>query len=90
MNPRLKKWLIGLVTGVFTGIGSAGANAIGIATANGLSGITGVTVAQLDLKQLGIVTLVGGVGGAFLYLAKSPLKDALEADEETKPTPPGT
>lgn len=69
MKEYVSKWLHGLFSALISGIATSGLSALSIMGASE----AGVDVAKLDLKQAGIIALVGGVIGAFLYLKQSPL-----------------
>jgi hypothetical protein len=77
-NARL--WLRGLVAAFITGASTAGLSALGVTAADA----AGAEVGQLNLKQLGIVTLSGGIVGVFAYLQRSPLP---RLDETNPPFP---
>ncbi len=62
-------WWRSLAAAGITGASSTALSALGIATANGL----GASVPQLDLKQLGVMLLSGGVVGLLAYLKQSPV-----------------
>lgn len=65
----MKHWLHGLLAALITSASTAGLSILGVAGAEAL----GVNVPQLDLKQLGIVLLSGGIVGTLSYLKQSPL-----------------
>lgn len=69
MNEKTKKWLKALVAAIVTGISSSGLSALGVIATNA----AGVQIQTLDLKQLGIMCLSGGVVGALAYLKQSPV-----------------
>jgi len=69
MITKANMWWRALIAAVVTGASSTGLSALGIATANGL----GVSVPQIDLKQLGIMLASGGVVGLLAYLKQSPV-----------------
>jgi hypothetical protein len=66
------KWLHGLWSAIITGLSSSLLTALGISGANAV----GVPVTQLDIKQLGLVTIFGGIVGMAAYLKQSPLPDS--------------
>lgn len=78
-NARL--WLRGLVAAFITGASTAGLSALGVTAADA----AGADVGQLNLKQLGIVTLSGGIVGVFAYLQRSPLP-RLDATQPPSPS----
>jgi hypothetical protein len=69
MRHKTKIWIRSLVAAVVTGASSTVLSALGVAAANGL----GVSVPRLDLKQLGIMLLSGGMIGLLAYLKQSPM-----------------
>lgn len=69
MKIKTELWIKALIASTVTGAASTGLSALGIATANGL----GANVPQLDLKQLGVMLLSGGIVGLLAYLKQSPV-----------------
>jgi len=69
MKLTTEKWLKGLVAAVVTGFSTSGLSALGIAGADAV----GLQVAQLDIKQLGILAATGAVVGLLAYLKQSPI-----------------
>lgn len=70
-------WIKLLIAAIVTGAANTGLSALGIATANGI----GANVPQLDLKQLGIMLLTGGIVGALAYLKQSPVPEDSSQDQ---------
>lgn len=71
-------WLHGLGSAAITGLSTSFLSSLGISGANAC----GVQVSQLDLRQMVILTVIGGLVGGAAYLQKSPLP------EEPTVTPP--
>ncbi len=69
MSERVKKWGKSLLAAVITGSSGAFLSALGITGAD----LIGIKVAQLDFKQLGVITICGGVVGLAAYLKQSPV-----------------
>ncbi len=69
MKHKTRLWWRSLFAAGITGAASTALSAAGIATANGL----GANVPQLDLKQVGVMLLSGGVVGLLAYLKQSPV-----------------
>lgn len=78
MKLGWSKWVYGLASGAISGLANSLLSALGVGAANGI----GVNVPTLDLKQLAIITMVGGAIGAGLYLKQSPVPPD---EEEPKP-----
>jgi hypothetical protein len=74
MQTKKQVWLRGLVAAVVTGVSSSVLSGLGIAAADSV----GVEVANLDVKQLGVIALSGGLVGLFAYLKQSPVPPADE------------
>lgn len=83
MTSKMKHWFHGLVSACVTGIATSGLSALGVA---GLDEV-GMNITKLDLKQMCIITVIGGVVGMLAYLKQSPLEPVLD-DESTTTTPP--
>lgn len=66
---NLRKWAKALVAAIITGASSSGLSALGVTVADA----AGFNVGQLNLKQLGVMTLFGGLVGALAYLKQSPV-----------------
>jgi len=82
INRVVKHWAYGLVSAIITGSTTAGFSSLGVVGANTL----GANVPQLNLKQLGVILLSGGVVGCLAYLKQSPLPpDIIEDDEKKTP-----
>lgn len=75
-NFRL--WARGILAAFITGAATAGLSALGVTAADA----AGAEVGALNLKQLGVVTLSGGIVGVFAYLQRSPLP---RLDDTTPP-----
>ena len=69
MATQVAKWSKALLAAFVTGAASALLSALGISGAE----IVGINIQQLNLKQLGIMTLAGGIVGAAAYLKQSPI-----------------
>ena len=69
MTEKVRLWTKALIAAFVTGCSSAALSAVGISGAEAV----GVTVTQLNLKQLAIMTVAGGVVGIFAYLKQSPV-----------------
>ena len=69
MNARVKAWAKALLAAFITGAAGSLLSALGISGAQAV----GINVMQLNLKQLGIMTLAGGIVGAAAYLKQSPV-----------------
>ena len=69
MKHSTSHWLRGLAGAIITGFSTSFLSALGITGADAL----GFKVAQLDLKQLAVITLMGGAVGMFAYLKQSPI-----------------
>ena len=69
MNQKSHTWLHNLGAAVITGGATSGLSALGIVAADA----AGATVAQLDLKQIGVLFISGAVIGLLAYLKQSPL-----------------
>lgn len=69
MNQRVKLWLHNLVAAAITGGATSGMSAIGIAVADA----AGANVNPLNMKQVGVLFLSGGLVGLLAYLKQSPL-----------------
>jgi hypothetical protein len=69
MSEKFKTWAKALLAATITGAAGSLLSALGISGAQA----AGVNVMQLDLKQLWIMTLAGGVVGAAAYLKQSPM-----------------
>ena len=80
MKPSVEKWFLGLCSGVVTGSATSFLSALGITGANSV----GITIPQLSLRQIGVLTLIGGLVGAAAYLKQSPLPP----DDPEPPPPP--
>lgn len=71
MKSGVKAWAKALVAAFITGSASALLSALGISGAQAV----GVNVSQINLEQLGIITLAGGIVGAAAYLKQSPVPE---------------
>lgn len=69
MKLKTEQWLRALLAAIITGAATSGSAIIGIGTANAV----GMSIAKLDLKQVGVVCLSGGVMGMLAYLKQSPV-----------------
>jgi hypothetical protein len=69
MKPASEKWLKALLAALVTGSANSFMSALGISVGQAV----GIHVTQLDLHQLGYVTLFGGIVGAAAYLKQSPV-----------------
>ena len=74
---QVKLWLRGIIAAFITGASTAGLSALGVTAADA----AGAEVGALNLKQLGIICLSGGIVGVFAYLQRSPLPQL----DETRP-----
>lgn len=68
-SAATRKWRHGLGAALITGFSTSFTSALGISGASAV----GVPVTNLDAKQLGVITLVGGLVGMAAYLRQSPL-----------------
>lgn len=75
LNFRL--WARGLLAAFITGGATASLSALGVTAADA----AGAEVGALNLKQLGVIGLTGGIVGVLAYLQRSPLPKL----DETKP-----
>jgi hypothetical protein len=78
MRVKTEQWLRALAAAVITGAASSGSAFVGIAVAAAV----GVNVQRLDLKQLGVMCLTGGLVGMFAYLKQSPVPPESTGDTE--------
>lgn len=69
MLTKTKIWMRGLIAAVVTGVSSSVLSGLGIAGAEAV----GLEVVKLDFKQLGVIALSGGLVGLFAYLKQSPV-----------------
>lgn len=69
MKLKTSQWLKALVAAVVTGSSSSGLSALGISVADS----AGLNIGQLNLKQLGVMLVTGGLVGALAYLKQSPV-----------------
>lgn len=69
MNEKTNVWLRGLIAAVVTGASTSALSALGIAGADA----AGANVGQLNLKQIGVLTLTGAIVGLAAYLKQSPV-----------------
>ena len=69
MKTTIVKWLHGLCSAVITGLATTFLSVLGVVG----SDMVGVKVDQLNLKQLCILTIAGGLVGMAAYLKQSPL-----------------
>lgn len=69
MKTTTHKWLKALVASVVTGASSSGLSALGVSAADA----AGMNVGTLNLKQLGVMALAGGIVGMLAYLKQSPV-----------------
>ena len=69
MNLTTEHWLKALAAAFITGAAGSLLSGLGISGAQAV----GLPIQQLDLKQLGVVTLFGGIVGAAAYLKQSPV-----------------
>lgn len=69
MNVKTHHWIKALVAAFVTGCASSLLATLGISGAEAV----GINVAQLNLKQLVIMTVAGGVVGTAAYLKQSPV-----------------
>jgi hypothetical protein len=69
MSSRFRTWAKALLAASITGASGSLLAALGISGAQAV----GVSVMQLNLKQLTVMTLAGGVVGAAAYLKQSPV-----------------
>ena len=76
-------WFHGLLGGFIGGGANAAIAVLGVAAANAI----GVKVAALDLRQIGIVFVSGGLASAFAYLKTSPLPPLATTDTEQTEKP---
>ena len=74
MQTKKQIWFRGLVAAVVTGVSSSVLSGLGIAGADAV----GLEVATLNLKQLGVIAISGGLVGLFAYLKQSPVPPADE------------
>jgi len=65
----IRNWWRGLASAAITGLATSFLSSLGISGAQ----IVGVQIDQLNLKQLAVVTVLGGLVGAAAYLKQSPL-----------------
>lgn len=80
ISKVIKHWAYGLVSAIITGSTTAGFSFLGVAGADSL----GASTPQLNLKQLGIILLSGGIVGSLSYLKQSPLPpDIIENETKT-------
>lgn len=66
---NIRLWARGLLAAFITGGATAGLSALGVTAADA----AGAAVGALNLRQLGIITLSGGIVGVLAYLQRSPL-----------------
>jgi len=84
MTNATSKWLKMLVAAFVTGVSTGGLTSLGIPAANAV----GANIPSLDWKQLGVMSLSGGIIGLFAYLKQSPVPpDPGNTDVITKPSP---
>jgi hypothetical protein len=69
MKVTTEQWVKSLVAAFVTGAASSLLSSLGISGAQ----VVGINITQLNLKQLGVITLAGGVVGAAAYLKQSPV-----------------
>ncbi len=72
MTQKTNTWIRGLGAAVITGFATSGLSALGIAGADA----AGLSVQQLDVKQVGILATAGAIIGLLAYLKQSPLPPA--------------
>lgn len=69
MKTKAKSWLHNLVAATITGGATTALGSLGIAVAD----LAGAKVQQLDLEQIGVLFISGGVVGLLAYLKQAPL-----------------
>ena len=69
IKTKFKLWLHNLIAAFITGASTSGLASLGIIGAS----VIGVDAKPLDLRQLGLVALSGGIVGLLAYLKQSPV-----------------
>ena len=69
MKTKTKLWLRALAASVVTGASSSGLAALGVSVADA----AGANVGQLNIKQLCVMAVTGGIVGLLAYLKQSPV-----------------
>lgn len=72
MKTKTRLWFRALVASVVTGASSSGLAALGVSVADA----AGANVGQLNIKQLCVMAVTGGIVGLFAYLKQSPVPPA--------------
>ena len=72
MTKKTNLWLRGLVAAIVTGASTSALSALGIAGADA----AGASVGQLNVKQIGVLTVTGALVGLAAYLKQSPVPPA--------------
>lgn len=69
MTFKMRLWYHGIISGLITGTANTILAILGAASGNAI----GFTMPSFTLKQVCVLTLVGGIVGAAAYIVKSPL-----------------
>lgn len=69
MKTATKQWAKALIATIVTGGANNALAALGIGAAN----MVGIKIPALDLNQMGMIMLSGGLVGALAYLKQSPV-----------------
>lgn len=72
MKTKTRLWIRALVASVVTGASSSGLAALGVSVADA----AGANVGQLNIKQLCVMAVTGGIVGLLAYLKQSPVPPA--------------
>jgi len=71
-ETKRQLWIRALIASVVTGASSSGLAALGVSVADA----AGANIGTLNMKQLGVMALTGGIVGLLAYLKQSPVPPA--------------